>query len=143
MHFSLIMLEKFFGPNKKNRKNHILLKKMSQITQLKLIIIGIIVLILPSMSNASQSPRLKIIAIVLSKTCPLPDGPDMSFDSPDSIIKSVNNPDCPKHGDIQLVQTAIANQGSLPKQIGVEIRIKVNAEELKTKPKGTEPTIQY
>ena len=106
---------------------------MSRIIQLKLIFFGIIVLLLPSLSQASQSPRLKIIAIVLSKTCPLPDGPDMSIDSPDSILKSMSNPDCPKHGDNQLVQTAIANQGSTPKHVGVEIKIKVNAEELKTK----------
>ena len=106
---------------------------MSRIIQLKLIFFGIIVLLLPSLSQASQSPRLKIIAIVLSKTCPLPDGPDMSIDSPDSILKSMSNPDCPKHGDNQLVQTAIANLGSTPKQVGVEIKIKVNAEELKTK----------
>jgi len=106
---------------------------MSRILQLKLIFFGIIVLLLPNLSQASQSPRLKIIAIVLSKTCPLPDGPDMSIDSPDSILKSISNPDCPKHGDNQLVQTAIANQGFTPKQVGVEIKIKVNAEELKTK----------
>jgi len=106
---------------------------MSRILQLKLIFFGIIVLLLPSLSQASQSPRLKIIAIVLSKTCPLPDGPDMSIDSPDSILKSMSNPDCPKHGDNQLVQTAIANRGSTPKQVGVEIKIKVNAKELKTK----------
>jgi len=105
---------------------------MSRILQLKLFF-GIIVLLLPNLSQASQSPRLKIIAIVLSKTCPLPDGPDMSIDSPDSILKSMSNPDCPKHGDNQLVQTAIANQGSTPKHVGVEIKIKVNAEELKTK----------
>jgi len=106
---------------------------MSRILQLKLIFFGIIVLLLPNLSQASQSPRLKIIAIVLSKTCPLPDGPDMSIDSPDSILKSMSNPDCPKHGDNQLVQTAIANRGSTPKQVGVEIKIKVNAKELKTK----------
>ncbi len=115
---------------------------MSRIIQLKLIFFGIIVLLLPSLSQASQSPRLKIIAIVLSKTCPLPDGPDMSIDSPDSILKSMSNPDCPKHGDNQLVQTAIANLGSTPKQVGVEIKIKVNAEELKTKRHRKVYTIQ-
>lgn len=115
---------------------------MSRILQLKLIFFGIIVLLLPNLSQASQSPRLKIIAIVLSKTCPLPDGPDMSIDSPDSILKSMSNPDCPKHGDNQLVQTAIANLGSTPKQVGVEIKIKVNAEELKTKRHRKVYTIQ-
>ena len=106
---------------------------MSRISQLKLMFFGIIFLLLPNLSPANQSPGLKIIAIVLSKTCPLPDGPDMSIDSPDSILKSMTIPDCPKHGENQLVQTAIVNQGSAQKQIGVEIKIKVNAQELKTK----------
>ena len=99
---------------------------MFQILLLKLISSGIIVLFLPTLLSANQSPDLKIIAIVLSKTCPLPDGPDMTIDSPDSIIKSVNNPDCPKHGDIQLVQTAIANHAKFKIKVGVEIKVRVN-----------------
>jgi len=59
---------------------------MFLILLLKLIFSGIIVLFLPTLLSANQSPDLKIIAIVLSKTCPLPDGPDMTIDSPDSII---------------------------------------------------------
>ena len=115
---------------------------MSRILQLKLIFFGITILLFPNLSPASQSPGLKIIAIVLSKTCPLPDGPDMSIDSPDSILKSMTNPDCPKHGDNQLVQTAIANLGSEPKQVGVEIKIKVNDQELKPKRHRKVYTIQ-
>ena len=106
---------------------------MSRISMLNQIFLGIIVLSFPNLLPANQFLELKIIAIVLSKTCPLPDGPDMSFDSPDSILKSTTNPDCPKHGDNQLVQTAIANQGTVQKNVGVEIKIKVNAQELKTK----------
>jgi hypothetical protein len=115
---------------------------MSRILQLKLIFFGITILLFPNLSPASQSPGLKIIAIVLSKTCPLPDGPDMSIDSPDSILKSMTNPDCPKHGDNQLVQTAIANLGSEPKQVGVEIKIQVNDQELKPKRHRKVYTIQ-
>ena len=100
---------------------------------LKLIFSGIIALLLPTLSLANQSSDLKIIAIILSKTCPLPDGPDMTIDSPDSIIKSVNNPDCPKHGDTQLVQTAIANQAKFPTKVGVEINVRVDGQELKKK----------
>ena len=100
---------------------------------LKLIFSGIIALLLPTLSLANQSSDLKIIAIVLSKTCPLPDGPDMTIDSPDSILKSVNNPDCPKHGDTQLVQTAIANQAKFPTKVGVEIKVRVDGQELKKK----------
>jgi len=115
---------------------------MSRILQLKLIFFGITILLFPNLSPASQSPGLKIIAIILSKTCPLPDGPDMSIDSPDSILKSMTNPDCPKHGDNQLVQTAIANLGSEPKQVGVEIKIQVNDQELKPKRHRKVYTIQ-
>ena len=100
---------------------------------LKLIFSGIIALLLPTFSLANQSSDLKIIAIILSKTCPLPDGPDMTIDSPDSILKSVNNPDCPKHGDTQLVQTAIANQAKFPTKVGVEIKVRVDGQELKKK----------
>lgn len=99
----------------------------------KLIFFWIIALILPTLSLANQSSNLKIIAIVLSKTCPLPDGPDMTIDSPDSILKSVNNPDCPKHRDKQLVQTAIANQAKFPMKVGVEIEVRVDGQELKKK----------
>jgi len=52
---------------------------MFRILLLKLIFSGIIVLFLPTLLSANQSPDLKIIAIVLSKTCPLPDGPDMTI----------------------------------------------------------------
>ena len=106
---------------------------MSRILLFKLIITYIIVLLLKTFAIANPNHQLKIIAIVLSKTCPLPDGPDMAFDSPDSILKSVNNPDCPKHGDIQLIQTAIANQSNRSKKIGVEIKVNVNDQELKDK----------
>jgi len=97
---------------------------------------------LPTLSPATQSAELKIIAIVLSKTCPLPDGPDMTIDSPDSILRSMSNPDCPKHGDTQLVQTAIANQGQVQKEIGVEIKVRVDGQELKKKRHRKVYTIQ-
>ena len=100
---------------------------------LKLIFSGIIALLLPTLSLANQSSALKIIAIILSQTCPLPAGPDMTIASPDSILKSVNNPDCPKHGDTQLVQTAIANQAKSPTKVGVEIKVRVDGQELKKK----------
>ena len=104
---------------------------MSRIFILKLFLLGIFLQFFQLFSLANQPPQLKIIAIVLSKTCPLPDGPDMTIDSPGSILKSVTNPDCPKHGDLQLIQTAIANQSKIPTEIGVEIKVKVNKQELK------------
>ena len=106
---------------------------MSRVFLIKLIIAYTIVLLFKTFAIANSSNKLQIIAIVLSKTCPLPDGPDMTFDSPDSILKSVSNPNCPKHGDIQLVQTAIANRTNISTKIGVEIKVKVNDQELKDK----------
>ena len=62
---------------------------MFRIFLLNYVFFGIIALHLPTSLLAHQVSGLKIIAIVLSKTCPLPDGPDMTIDSPDSILKSV------------------------------------------------------
>tara|TARA_B100000579_G_scaffold396210_1_gene374804 strand:+ start:438 stop:1721 length:1284 start_codon:yes stop_codon:yes gene_type:complete len=95
--------------------------------------LAIIKLNSPTNLQANQFSDLKIIAIVLSKTCPLPDGPDMTIDSPDSILKSVTNPSCPKLGDKQLIQTAIRNQGKSPKYAGIEITVSVEGSELKKK----------
>ena len=100
---------------------------------LNYVFFGIIALNFPTILQADQVTSLKIIAIVLSKTCPLPDGPDMAIDSPDSILKSVTNPSCPKLGDKQLIQTAIQNQGKSPKHAGIEITVNVDGTELKKK----------
>ena len=129
------MLLKFFENTTKNItfKKLILLIKMLKFLLIKFFIIFTIIFLCKNFSFANQSSQLKIIAIVLSKTCPLPDGPDMTFDSPDSILRSVTNPNCPKHGDIQLIQAAIANKSDLPTKIGVEIKVKINEIDLKDK----------
>ncbi len=114
-------------------KKLILFTQMSQFFLLKFFTTCVIIFLCSSFSFAVQSSQLKIIAIVLSKTCPLPDGPNMTFDSPDSILRSVTNPNCPKHGDIQLIQAAIANKSNLETKIGVEIKVKINNIELKEK----------
>ena len=109
---------------------------------LNYVFFGIIALNFPASLQADQVTGLKIIAIVLSKTCPLPDGPDMAIDSPDSILKSVTNPSCPKLGDKQLIQTAIQNQSKSPKHTGIEIIINVDGTELKKKGHRKVYTIQ-
>ena len=115
---------------------------MFRIFLLNYVFFGIIALHLPTSLLALQVSGLKIIAIVLSKTCPLPDGPDMTIDSPDSILKSVTNPSCPKLGDKQLIQTAIQNQGKSPKHAGIEITVNVDGKELKKKRHRKVYTIQ-
>jgi hypothetical protein len=109
---------------------------------LNYVFFGIIAFNFPTSLQADQVSGLKIIAIVLSKTCPLPDGPDMAIDSPDSILKSVTNPSCPKLGDKQLIQTAIQNQGKSPKHAGIEITVNVDGTELKKKRHRKVYTIQ-
>ena len=106
---------------------------MSRIFLVNFFLFGIFILLFHTITPANPSSKLKIIAIVLSKTCPLPDGPDMAIDSPGSILKSISNPDCPKHGDLQLIQTAIVNQAETSIEIGVEIKVKVNEQVLKKK----------
>ena len=76
--------------------------------------------------NAQKAPPLKIMAVVLSKTCPLPDSPDLQMNSPESIVKSAEDLSCPQQGDLQLVQAAITNLSNKPQQIGFEFDIKVN-----------------
>ena len=100
---------------------------------LKYFFLSLIALNFHTTLQADKFSGMKIIAIVLSKTCPLPDGPDMTIDSPDSILKSVTNPSCPKLGDKQLIQTAIQNQSKSQKHAGIEITVRVDGMELKKK----------
>ena len=96
--------------------------KSFQVSRFITFIMTFVVLYGPA-SWALSKPPLEILAVVLSKTCPLPDSPDLKMDSPESIMKSADDPSCPKHGDIQLIQTAITNRGKASHQVGVEIAV--------------------
>ncbi len=74
---------------------------------------------------AAPKPPVEITAIVLSKTCPLPDSPEMNLTSPESIIKSLDDPRCPKLGELQLIQAAVTNRGSRADQVGVEFDVHI------------------
>ena len=76
--------------------------------------------------NAQKAPPMEIMAVVLSKTCPLPNSPDLQMNSPESIVKSAEDLSCPQQGDLQLVQAAITNLSNKPQQIGFEFDIKIN-----------------
>ena len=76
--------------------------------------------------HAQKAPPLEIMAVVLSKTCPLPDSPDLQMNSPESIMKSAEDHSCPRQGDLQLVQAAVTNLSNKPQQVGFEFDIKVN-----------------
>ena len=73
----------------------------------------------PASIHAQKAPPLEIMAVVLSKTCPLPDSPDLQLNSPESIMKSAENPSCPRQG-------AITNLSSKSQQVGFEFDVKVN-----------------
>ena len=96
--------------------------KSFQVTRVITFILIFVVLFGPA-AWALSKPPLEILAVVLSKTCPLPDSPDLKLDSPESIMKSADDPSCPKQGDIQLIQTAITNRGKASHQVGVEIAV--------------------
>ena len=80
----------------------------------------------PASIHAQKAPPLEIMAVVLSKTCPLPDSPDLQLNSPESIMKSAENPSCPRQGDLQLIQAAITNLSGKSQQVGFEFDVKVN-----------------
>ncbi len=80
----------------------------------------------PAGIYAQKAPPLEIMAVVLSKTCPLPDSPDLQLNSPESIMKSAENPSCPRQGDLQLIQAAITNLSGKSQQVGFEFDVKVN-----------------
>ena len=80
----------------------------------------------PASIHAQKAQPLEIMAVVLSKTCPLPDSPDLQLNSPESIMKSAENPSCPRQGDLQLIQAAITNLSGKSQQVGFEFDVKVN-----------------
>ena len=83
-------------------------------------IIFFILIGFPSLLNA-QGPSDPIVeSIVLSKNCPIPDGPDLVIKSPEIVLKSVDDPYCPKINDIQLVQVTVHNPGEEVRSVGLD-----------------------
>ncbi len=83
-----------------------------------------------SLLNA-QSPSDPIVeSIVLSKNCPIPDGPDLVIKSPEIVLKSVDDPYCPKINDIQLVQVTVHNPGEEVRSVGLEVLLTLDGNRL-------------
>ena len=61
----------------------------------------------PNLLNGQGLSEPIVDSIVLSKNCPIPDGPDLIIKSPEIILKSVDDQYCPKINDIQLVQVIL------------------------------------
>ena len=110
-----------FSMRNGSTKTSYLLKSL-KVTSVITFILTFVVLFGPA-AWAQSKPPLEILAVVLSKTCPLPDSADLKLDSPESIMKSTGAPSCPKQGDIQLIQTAITNRSKASHQVGVEIAV--------------------
>lgn len=72
------------------------------------------------------SDIFEVSSIILSKNCPIPDGPDLLREAPDMVIKSATDPSCPKRGDEQLVQVTVKNKANMAQSVGVEIEVSRN-----------------
>jgi len=84
----------------------------------------------PSLLNA-QGPSDPIVeSIVLSKNCPIPDGPDLVIKSPEIVLKSVDDPYCPKINDIQLIQVTVHNPGEEVRSVGLEVLLTLDGNRL-------------
>src|SRR6056300_194062 len=84
----------------------------------------------PSLLNAQNLSDPIVESIVLSKNCPIPDGPDLVIKSPEIVLKSVDDPYCPKINDIQLVQVTVHNPGEEVRSVGLEVLLTLDGNRL-------------
>ena len=85
--------------------------------------------VLPTQSmaqNPSNSSDLVVQSIVLSKNCPLPDGPDLVTNYPERVLESIDDPYCPQKNDIQLIQIKLLNRSEKTQSVGVEIVVHID-----------------
>ncbi len=84
---------------------------------------------------SAQSPGgdFEINSIILSRNCPLPDGPDLTLKSPEAILQANEDPECPKFDDMQLIQVTLTNLGARTRSVGLEIRVTLDDQDLKAK----------
>ncbi|MBF0240149.1 MAG: hypothetical protein HQM12_20800 [SAR324 cluster bacterium] len=64
---------------------------------------------------------ITVSAIVISKNC-------SDTSSPETLLQSLENPECPHPGNTQLIQVTIANFSKNQQKVGVEIVLKKNGE---------------
>ena len=71
---------------------------------------------------------LEILSIVLSRNCP---------DSmvPETLVQSVENPECPHIGENQLIQVTAANYGKKEVRVGIELLILRNDQPIPNSPR--------
>lgn len=80
-------------------------------------------------ASAQRRTDFELGQLVLSRNCPLPDGPDLTLKSPEAILKSVENPDCPHFNSVQLIQATVTNLSSEVQSVGIEIVVKLDGEQ--------------
>lgn len=72
---------------------------------------------------AQSSSGVQVTSIVLSKNCPI-------ADTPEAMLKSIDDPNCPQKGETQLIQATIANHSERPRRLGIEVEITRNGKKL-------------
>jgi hypothetical protein len=82
---------------------------------------------------AQRRTGFELGQLVLSRNCPLPDGPDLTLKSPEAILKSVENPDCPRFNSVQLIQATVTNLSPEVQSVGIEIVVKLDGEQQRKK----------
>ena len=88
----------------------------------------LLILLLAMPVQAQRRTDFELGQVVLSRNCPLPDGPDLTLKSPEAILKSVENPDCPHFNTVQLIQASVTNLSSEVQAVGVEVVVKLDGE---------------
>ncbi len=79
----------------------------------------------PALAQSSGGD-FEINSIILSRNCPLPDGPDLTLRSPEAILQANDNPECPKYNDLQLIQVTLTNLGARTRSIGLEVLVTID-----------------
>ncbi|MEE2716383.1 MAG: CARDB domain-containing protein [SAR324 cluster bacterium] len=93
----------------------------------------LLILLLAMPAQAQRRTDFELGQVVLSRNCPLPDGPDLTLKSPEAILKSVENPDCPHFNTVQLIQASVTNLSSEVQAVGVEVVVKLDGEQKRKK----------
>lgn len=93
----------------------------------------LLILLLAMPVQAQRRTDFELGQVVLSRNCPLPDGPDLTLKSPEAILKSVENPDCPHFNTVQLIQASVTNLSSEVQAVGVEVVVKLDGEQKRKK----------
>ena len=66
----------------------------------------------------------EITSIVVSKNC-------VETQNFETRLQALDNPDCPRRGDIQLIQVSVENQSPAPREVSIVLNIQLDGERVK------------